>query len=104
MLSGVMTTLDRYNVADSPVAFDSDYMVFVSPPPGEKSKAVAPYMPFNAYVGPVLIYLSCPRNWLLHESADVAAGDRHGPGVRCGHPRHRLDPLYHGPQQGEPEH
>ena len=45
-----MTTLDRYNVADSPVAFDSDYMVFVSPPPGEKSKVVAPIMPFNIYV------------------------------------------------------
>ena len=40
----------RYNVADSPIAFDSDYMVFVSPPPQEKSKAVAPYMPFNAFV------------------------------------------------------
>ena len=59
VLSGVMTTRDRYNVADSPVAFDSDYMVFVSPPPKETSKAVAPYTPFNAYVGPVLIYLSC---------------------------------------------
>ena len=68
VLSGVMTTRDRwpmssqynngwtcfswirYNVADSPIAFDSDYMVFVSPPPQEKSKAVAPYMPFNAFV------------------------------------------------------
>ena len=49
-------------------------------------------------------YMSCPRNWLLHESADVAAGDRHSPGVRCGDPRHRLDPLHHGPQQGGTHH
>ena len=30
--------------------FFSDTMVFVSPPPTEKSKAVAPIMPFNIYV------------------------------------------------------
>ena len=41
---------DWCSVADSSVVFDSEYMVFVSPPPGEKSKAVAPIMPFNIYV------------------------------------------------------
>ena len=50
VMSGVMTTRDRFNVADSPMSFDSDYMVFVSPPPGEKNKAVAPYRVFNLYV------------------------------------------------------
>ena len=47
----------RYNVAESPVTFDSDYMVFVSPPPKEKSKAVAPYMPFNLYVSPYFNFI-----------------------------------------------
>ena len=55
VMSGVMTTRDRFNVADSPMSFDSDYMVFVSPPPQEKNKAVAPYMPFNIYVGQNII-------------------------------------------------
>ena len=41
---------DWCSVADSSVVFDSEYMVFVSPPPAEKSKAVAPIMPFNIYV------------------------------------------------------
>ena len=50
VMSGVMITLDRFKVADSTIAFDSDTMVFVSPPPTEKSKAVAPIMPFNIYV------------------------------------------------------
>ena len=55
-------------MADSSVVFDSEYMVFVSPPPGEKSKAVAPIMPFNIYVRIyylfiyVLIY-SSPQMW-----------------------------------------
>ena len=40
------------------MVFDSEYMVFVSPPPGEKSKAVAPIMPFNIYVRIYIIYLS----------------------------------------------
>ena len=56
----------RYNVADSPVTFDSDYMVFVSPPPKEKSKAVAPYMPFDLFVSllciqGLLVYLGIPK-------------------------------------------
>ena len=46
-----MTNRDRWIVADNTLAFDSDTMVFVSPPPVEKSKAVAPIMPFNIYVG-----------------------------------------------------
>ena len=46
-----MPTRDRWIVADNTLAFDSDTMVFVSPPPVEKSKAVAPIMPFNIYVG-----------------------------------------------------
>lgn len=45
---------DRWIVADNTLAFDSDTMVFVSPPPVEKSKAVAPIMPFNIYVGKTL--------------------------------------------------
>ena len=45
-----MSFRDRYNVADSPVTFDSDYMVFVSPPPMENSKAAAPFLPFNYWV------------------------------------------------------
>ena len=50
VMSGVMITQDRSRVADATIAFDSDTMVFVSPPPVEKSKAVAPIMPFNIYV------------------------------------------------------
>ena len=50
VLSAMMTSLNRSSVADSPVIFDTEYMVFVSPPPAKKSKAVAPYMPFNIYV------------------------------------------------------
>ena len=41
---------DWCSVADSSVVFDSEYMVFVSPPPGEKSKAVGLIMPFNIYL------------------------------------------------------
>jgi hypothetical protein len=33
VMSGVMETRDRWLVADNPVSFDSDYMVFVSPAP-----------------------------------------------------------------------
>ena len=50
VLSGVMETRDRWRVADNPRSFDSDYMVFVSPPPVENSKASAPVRPFNIYV------------------------------------------------------
>ena len=32
------------------MTFDSDYMVFVSPPPMENSKAAAPFLPFNYWV------------------------------------------------------
>jgi len=55
VMSGVMTTRDRYNVADSPVTFDSDYMVFVSPPPMENSKAAAPFLPFNYWMWLLII-------------------------------------------------
>ena len=47
------STRDRWIVADHTLAFDSDTMVFVSPPPVEKSKAVAPIMPFNIYVSKI---------------------------------------------------
>ena len=50
VLSGVMETRDRWRVADNPISFDSDYMVFVSPPPVKVSKASAPIRPFNIYV------------------------------------------------------
>ena len=50
VLSGVMETRDRWRVADNSKSFDSDYMVFVSPPPVENSKASAPVRPFNIYV------------------------------------------------------
>ena len=50
VLSGVMETRDRWRVADNPISFDSDYMVFVSPPPVKVSKASAPIRPFNLYV------------------------------------------------------
>ena len=46
----IILACDWCSVADSSVVFDSEYMVFVSPPPAEKSKAVAPIMPFNIYV------------------------------------------------------
>ena len=52
VLSGVMETRDRWRVADNPISFDSDYMVFVSPPPVKVSKASAPIRPFNIYVSP----------------------------------------------------
>ena len=61
-----MPTRDRWIVADNTLAFDSDTMVFVSPPPVEKSKAVAPIMPFNIYVGreianqnDIIVFLRC---------------------------------------------
>ena len=49
-MSGVMETRDRWLVADNPVSFDSDYMVFVSPPPAEISKATSPIKPFTQTV------------------------------------------------------
>ena len=51
LLSCMMLSLNRWMVADFTPTFDSETMVFVSPPPVEKSKAVAPIMPFNIYVG-----------------------------------------------------
>ena len=50
VVSGMMISYDRWKVADHTIFFDSDTMVFVSPPPKQKSKAVAPIMPFNIYV------------------------------------------------------
>ena len=66
---------DWCSVADSSVVFDSEYMVFVSPPPAEKSKAVAPIMPFNIYVR---IYYLLSMYLSTHKliSKDVGCGDR----------------------------
>ena len=50
VMSGVMETRDRWLVADNPVSFDSDYMVFVSPAPAEISKATSPIKPFTQTV------------------------------------------------------
>ena len=50
VMSGVMETRDRWLVADNPVSFDSDYMVFVSPPAAEISKATSPIKPFTQAV------------------------------------------------------
>ena len=50
VMSGVMETRDRWLVADNPVSFDSDYMVFVSPAAAEISKATSPIKPFTQAV------------------------------------------------------
>ena len=59
VMSAMMTSLDRYNVADNPISFDTEHMVFVSPPPGEKSKAVALFSVFTIYVRTWIIQLDC---------------------------------------------
>jgi len=53
IMSGVMATGDRMNVADSPVFFDYDHMVFVSPPPSPQPKIDALIRPFT------------PRMWVF---------------------------------------
>ena len=80
------------------MVFDSEYMVFVSPPPAEKSKAVAPIMPFNIYVR--IYYLFICSSTYLFISTDVGCGDRHTDDIRFGYSGQRLDPLRHRPGQG----
>ena len=75
-MSGVMETRDRWLVADNPVSFDSDYMVFVSPPAAEISKATSPIKPFTQAVN--IIFYLYPG---YHDSIDVAPGDCDGGGV-----------------------
>ena len=77
-MSGVMETKDRWLVADNPVSFDSDYMVFVSPPAAEISKATSPIKPFTQEViTSFSTALFCDQHVL-----DVVVGDHHGAGVR----------------------
>ena len=75
-MSGVMETRDRWLVADNPVSFDSDYMVFVSPPPTEMSKATSPIKPFKQTV--TENYKTAFDNLAV---VDVAVGHPHCSGV-----------------------
>ena len=70
VMSGVMETRDRWLVADNPVSFDSDYMVFVSPAPAEISKATSPIKPFTQTVNSstsmyILENILIVQMWLL---------------------------------------
>ena len=62
VMSDMMVSRDRSLVADIPVFFDSDYMVFVSPAAIEKSKATSLIKPFSKMVKEVSLIISsaCP--------------------------------------------
>ena len=76
VMSGVMETRDRWLVADNPVSFDSDYMVFVAPPPAEISKATSPTKPFTQEVTLKTVFLHA------QPPLDVVAGNPDCAGVR----------------------
>ena len=75
-MSGVMETRDRWLVADNPVSFDSDFMVFVSPPPAEISKATSPIKPFTQTVGHHIYFAS-----LILNTLDVAFSNHDSVGI-----------------------
>ena len=60
VMSDMMVSRDRSLVADIPVFFDSDFMVFVSPAAAEKSKATSLIKPFSKMVKDVSLILPCP--------------------------------------------
>ena len=88
-MSDMMMSRDRSLVADIPVIFDSDFMVFVSPSAAEKSKATSPIKPFPQEVTVTLVSTSC----LFSYFPDVVCCDCSCAGV-C------RDPGGHGVHDG----